>query len=67
MLGYWLAGLWVPAVTRYYLVSLPAILGATLLGRAVNGKFRVDVFLVLINVWLVAVGASLLAGSVWSR
>jgi uncharacterized membrane protein YfcA len=67
MLGYWLAGLWVPAVTRYYLVSLPAILGATILGRAVNGRFRVDVFLVVINLGLVAVGASLLAGAVGTR
>ena len=29
MAGYWLAGLWVPAVTHYYLLSLPA----TILGR----------------------------------
>jgi uncharacterized membrane protein YfcA len=26
MCGYWLAGLWVPAVTRYYLWSLPIVM-----------------------------------------
>src|SRR5207247_1032982 len=30
MCGYWLAGLWVPAVTRYYLWSLPVALTAIL-------------------------------------
>ena len=33
MAGYWAAGLWVPAVTRYYLTSLPVVLAATALGR----------------------------------
>ena len=33
MAGYWAAGLWVPAVTRYYLRSLPVVLAATFLGR----------------------------------
>ena len=31
MAGYWVAGLWVPAVTRYYLMSLPFVLAATAL------------------------------------
>src|SRR3954449_10787293 len=34
--GYWWAGLWVPAVTRYYLLSLPLAGTAILLGRMVN-------------------------------
>ena len=33
MIGYWVAGLWSPAVTRYYLMSLPVVLAATALGR----------------------------------
>lgn len=40
MVGYWLAGLWVPAVTRYYLISLPAAVPAILLGRLVNHRLR---------------------------
>jgi uncharacterized membrane protein YfcA len=65
LLGYWLAGLWVPAVTRYYLISLPAIMGATVLGRIANRKFHVHLFAYLINVSLLAIGIVLLAQSVW--
>src|SRR5262245_49946323 len=36
MLGYWLAGLWVPAVTRLYLLSLPGVVAALCLGRVLN-------------------------------
>jgi uncharacterized membrane protein YfcA len=36
--GYWLAGLWVPAVTWYYLLSLPLAGAAIFLGRAVNQR-----------------------------
>ena len=40
MAGYWLAGLWVPSVTRYYLLSLPGAVGAIFLGREVNRRLR---------------------------
>jgi uncharacterized membrane protein YfcA len=63
--GYWLAGLWVPVVTRYYLISLPAIMGATVLGRIANRKFEAASFLYLINLGLIVVGASLLVQSAW--
>ncbi len=36
--GYWLAGLWTPLVTRYFLLSLPATLIAIFLGRAINHR-----------------------------
>ena len=45
MAGYWLAGLWVPAVTRYYLMSLPITLAAILLGRTINHCLHGDAFL----------------------
>src|SRR5947209_6867464 len=35
MCGYWLAGLWVPAVTRYYLWSLLPAVAAIFLGRVI--------------------------------
>jgi uncharacterized protein len=65
LFGYWLAGLWVPAVTRYYLVSLPAIVAATLLGRVVNRRFRVELFAYLVNLGLILIGAFLLVQSAW--
>ena len=43
--GYWLAGLWVPAVTHYYLVCLPVLLPAVWLGRVVNHRLHGDAFL----------------------
>jgi uncharacterized protein len=36
--GYWLAGLWVPAVNHYFVVSLMPAMLATFLGRAVNQR-----------------------------
>jgi uncharacterized membrane protein YfcA len=65
LFGYWLAGLWVPAVTRYYLISLPAILGATILGRIANRRFEAALFVSLVNVGLIVIGASLLVQSAW--
>ncbi len=43
--GYWLAGLWVPAVTHYYLLCLPAMLPAIWLGRVVNHRLQGESFL----------------------
>ncbi|MGB7556592.1 MAG: sulfite exporter TauE/SafE family protein [Candidatus Korobacteraceae bacterium] len=60
MAGYWLAGLWVPAVTRYYLMSLPLTLAAVLLGRAINRRLHGRSFLMYVHVGLVVIGAVLL-------
>jgi uncharacterized membrane protein YfcA len=60
MAGYWFAGLWVPAVTHYYLISLPAALPAIFLGRFINHRLRGDSFLVYVYVGLMCVGALLL-------
>ncbi len=38
MVGYWLTGLWVPAVTHYYLLSLPVALPTVFLGRVINHR-----------------------------
>lgn len=54
--GYWLAGLWVTAVTRYYLFSLPLIIPAILLGRAVNHRLRGDAFLKFVHAGLILIG-----------
>ena len=59
MAGYRMAGLWVPAVTHLYLVSLPATLPAIFLGRAINHRLRGDAFLKLLYVGLAIIGAVL--------
>jgi len=60
MTAYCLAGLWVPAVTHYYLISLPVALPAIFLGRILNHRLRGDVFLKYIHGGLVCVGVLLL-------
>lgn len=66
MFGYWLAGLWVPAVTRYYLLSLPGALAAIFLGRVVNQRLKGPMFLVYVHVGLLVVG-SVLLWQAWRR
>jgi uncharacterized membrane protein YfcA len=64
MSGYWLAGLWVPVVTHYYLLCLPALLPAILLGRVVNHRLQGDAFLKYVYVGLAGIGVVLLAESI---
>ncbi len=61
MAGYWWKGLWIPSVTHYYLISLPATLPAILLGRAVNRRLHGEAFLKYVYLGLAAIGAVLLA------
>jgi uncharacterized membrane protein YfcA len=58
--GYWLAGLWTPAVTHYFLVSLPVTLVAVFLGRVINHRIRGEAFLNYVYLGLVVIGALLL-------
>ncbi len=60
MSGYWLAGLWVAAVTHYYLLSLPVILPAIWLGRILNGRMSGEVFLKYVYLGLGIIGVVLL-------
>jgi hypothetical protein len=63
LVGYWLAGLWVPAVTRYYLLSLPLAAAAIALGRVVNRRLPGRPFVLAVHAGLVVVGAVLLLQS----
>jgi uncharacterized membrane protein YfcA len=63
MCGYWMAGLWIPAVTRYYLWSLPLALAAIFLGRTINQRLRSHAFLRCVYIGLFCVGTVLLIQS----
>lgn len=63
MVGYWLAGLWTPAVTRYYLLSLPAAATAIILGRLVNRRLAGPSFLRYVHSFLIFIGITLLVQS----
>ena len=61
LLGYAAMGLWVPAVTRYFLLSLPGAIVAILIGRAVNHRLRGDGFFRAVYAGLVVIGGVLIA------
>lgn len=67
MAGYWVKGLWVPAVTHYYLFSLPAMIPAIWLGRVLNHRLRGDTFLKYVYAGLSVVGVVLLVQAVQPR
>jgi uncharacterized protein len=60
MAGYWFAGLWTPAVNRFYFLSLPAVLVAIYLGRVINRRMNPRQFLIYVHVGLIAIGVVLL-------
>ena len=64
MAGYWLAGLWVPDVTRYYLLSLPVAVAAIFLGRVVNQRMKGRPIILYVHIGLLVVGVTLLIQSV---
>ncbi len=64
--GYWLAGLWVPTVTHDYLLSLPAMIPAIFLGRAINHRLHGDVFLRYVYLGLACIGVVLLVQTLHS-
>jgi uncharacterized membrane protein YfcA len=60
MMGYWLTGLWVPAVTHYYLISLPVVVPAVFLGRFLHLRLPAKVFLRYVYLVLGTTGVFLL-------
>jgi uncharacterized membrane protein YfcA len=59
--GYAATGLWTRAVSRYYVVSLPAIAAALVLGRVLHRRLDGPRFVRYVHLMLAAVGALLLA------
>ena len=64
MAGYWFAGLWVPAVTHDYFISLAVAIPAIFLGRFLNHRLKGDSFLRYIHAGLVLIGAIVLAQAI---
>jgi hypothetical protein len=59
LIGYVAVGLWVPAVTRYFLLSLPVVFAAIMIGRALNHRLRGDGFFRYVYAGLIVIGAVL--------
>ena len=60
MVGYWWVGLWTRSVTRIYLLSLPVVLTAAVLGRLAGQRMSVRRFMIAIYMGLFAIGVVLL-------
>lgn len=67
MAGYWSAGLWTRTVTREFLLSVPVMLPAVFLGRALNHRFSGTGFLKYVYGCLILVGATLFAETITHR
>lgn len=65
MLGYWYKGLWSEMVTHYFLISLPVVIPAILLGRYFNERIKDKAFLKYIYVGLILIGLLLLSQSLF--
>ena len=63
MCGFWSAGLWTSEVTTDYLICLPAIIPAVLLGRAINRRLSAAAFSRYLYLGLAAIGMALLLQS----
>jgi uncharacterized membrane protein YfcA len=60
LIGYVAMGLWVPQVTRYFLLSLPGALIAIVMGRFLNNRLRGDGFFRFVYAGLIIIGGVLL-------
>jgi uncharacterized protein len=67
MIGYWRAGLWTRTVTHTFLLSIPAMLPALFLGRALNHRFSGMGFLKYVYAGLLLIGAILLVETLTHR
>ena len=63
MLGYWLAGLWIGTVTRYYLISLPVVILGTMIGRFANHRMSGRSFFLYVYLGLIVIGSALVLRS----
>ncbi len=59
LIGYAWVGLWVPAVTHYFILSLPGVLVAIVIGRMLNHRLRGDGFFRYVYAVLILIGGVL--------
>ena len=59
MIGFWSTGLWTRNVTYDYLLSVPVLLPAVLLGRTINHRFSSTSFLRYVYCGLILIGGTL--------
>jgi uncharacterized membrane protein YfcA len=62
--GYRIAGLWTPTVNRYFLLSLPSVIVATLVGRAINRRMDHRRFIQWVHRGLIGAGVVLLTQAI---
>jgi uncharacterized protein len=67
MIGYWSAGLWTRTVTDDFLLSIPVMVPAVFLGRAINQRFSGTGFFRYVYVGLILIGGILFVESVKHR
>jgi uncharacterized membrane protein YfcA len=67
MAGYWLAGLWTPAVNQIYLMSLPAVVVATVCGRMIGKRLQPGRFTSFVYAGLIVIGVVLLMQSITGK
>jgi uncharacterized protein len=67
MAGYWSAGLWTRTVTHTYLLVLPAMLPAVILGRAINRRLSGNAFLKYVYGGLILIGGMLVVEALTRR
>lgn len=64
MVGYFFTGLWTPAVSRFYLLSLPAVIPAIFIGRMLNRRLHPRHFLRIVHFGLIGIGVILFVQAV---
>lgn len=64
MIGFWSAGLWTRTVTHEFLLSVPVMLPAVFLGRAINHRFSGAAFLRYVYCGLLLLGGMLFVEAV---
>jgi uncharacterized membrane protein YfcA len=60
LIGYWVAGLWTPTVTRYFVMSLPSVLAGIPVGRTIAHRLDRGRFAAVVRAGLLASGVTLL-------
>ncbi|MGA7887114.1 MAG: sulfite exporter TauE/SafE family protein [Acidobacteriaceae bacterium] len=65
--GFWISGLWSSQVLHLYLFALPALIPALVLETLINRRLRGDVFLRIVYLGLVIIGAVLVVQGLGAR